>query len=82
MITTHEITDLMTGLDATGDDLRPDVPLEDQGIDSMDMTTLLVRIERTYSVAIPATVADELQTLDQLVDYVNSVEQNDSPHRA
>ncbi|GAB2713215.1 acyl carrier protein [Nocardia thraciensis] len=72
MITTHDITELMTGLDIDTATLQPDLPLEDQGIDSMDMTTLLARTETTYNITIPTHIADSLHTLDQLTHYVNS----------
>ncbi|WP_280380109.1 acyl carrier protein [Nocardia wallacei] len=73
MITASDISALMTGIDTGTETLEPHVPLQDQGVDSMDMTTLLTRIEKTYDITIPTATADELHSLDQLAEYVNSV---------
>lgn len=74
MITARDISALMTGIDTDVEPLDTNVSLTDQGVDSMDMTTLLTRIEKTYGVTIPSDAADELHSLDQLAEYVNSVQ--------
>ncbi|WP_167471976.1 acyl carrier protein [Nocardia arthritidis] len=75
MITATAIADLITGLDIDLDPatLAPDLPLDQQGLDSMDITTLLIAVEKTFAVKIPTTDADETLTLNQLADHINSV---------
>lgn len=38
----------------------------------MDISTLLVAVEKSYSVQIPPEEADQLQTLQDIADYVNT----------
>lgn len=72
MTTTRDIAELMKGFDVDIDALRADVPLEEQGVDSMDMSALLVGIERAYQVRISDVEAESLRTLDDLAARVNS----------
>lgn len=71
MTTTRDIAVLMTGFDVDIDTLRTDIPLEDQGVDSMDMSALLARIERAFHVEISEADAERLRTLDDLAARVN-----------
>lgn len=74
MITPGEIAQLITKTDIAIDPktLVDNLSLEDQGIDSMDISTLLVAVEKSYSVKIPPEEADQLQTLQAIADYVNT----------
>lgn len=69
---TGKIIELMNGFDVDTDALQTDLPLEEQGIDSMDMSALLVRIESTYHVEITDSEADNLRTLDDLAAHVDA----------
>ncbi|MGW4066360.1 acyl carrier protein [Nocardia grenadensis] len=71
MTTARDIAELMTDFDVDLDALRADLPLEDQGVDSMDMSALLVRIERAFHVEISDTEAESLRSLDDLAMRVN-----------
>lgn len=71
MTTPRDIAELMTGFDVDTDALRPDIPLEDQGVDSMDVSALLARIERAFHVEISDADAERLRTLDDLAARVN-----------
>ncbi|MEG8184149.1 acyl carrier protein [Nocardia terpenica] len=75
MITATAIADLFTGLDIDIDPatLAPSVPLDQQGLDSMDITTLLVAVEKAFAVKIPTASADDMLTLNQLAHHINSV---------
>ncbi|MGW0002865.1 acyl carrier protein [Nocardia grenadensis] len=71
MTTARDIAELMTDFDVDLDALRADLPLEDQGVDSMDMSALLVRIERAFHVEISDAEAESLRSLDDLAMRVN-----------
>ncbi|MGW6333081.1 acyl carrier protein [Nocardia rhamnosiphila] len=71
MTTARDIAELMTGSDVDTDALRADIPLEDQGVDSMDMSALLARIERAFHVEISDAEAESLRSLDDLASRVN-----------
>ncbi|MCO4822889.1 MAG: acyl carrier protein [Flavobacteriaceae bacterium] len=54
------------------DAIRDNEPLTEQGVDSLDFSTLLFNIEEEFGVEIPDEDIDDLQTVAQIVSYVNS----------
>ncbi len=52
--------------------LDSDKPLRDQGIDSLDFSSVLFNIEEEFGIEIPDADIDGLQTINQIVTYVNS----------
>lgn len=54
------------------DALENDKSLTDQGVDSLDFSSLLFNIEEEFGVEIPDEDIDELQTINEIVTYVNS----------
>ncbi|MEN9578504.1 MAG: Acyl carrier protein [Pseudomonadota bacterium] len=56
---------------------RSDVEREDSfsnlGADSLDLAELLMRVEQTFELRIPADSARELRSVGSLIDYVASV---------
>ncbi|MGW0182337.1 acyl carrier protein [Nocardia sp. NPDC003345] len=71
MTTTRDIAELMTGFEVDIDALRADIPLEDQGVDSMDMSALLARVEHAFHIEISDADAESLRTLNDLAVRVN-----------
>jgi len=54
------------------DALESDKSLTDQGVDSLDFSSLLFNIEEVFGVEIPDEDIDELLTIDQIQSYVNA----------
>jgi len=53
-------------------DLRTDVKLTDQGLDSLDLFSVLLSVQETFSVHIPDDDVDGLTTIDALLAYLNA----------
>ena len=52
-------------------ELKEDVSLTDQGLDSLDMATLLHHVEKKWAVAVPMESLVELRSLKDIADFVN-----------
>ena len=50
--------------------LRPDTPLADAGIDSLDSLTILFGIEEQFAISIPDDRARAIKTLGDMTDVV------------
>jgi len=60
--------------------LRPDANLElDLGLDSMERVELLTELEHRFSVKVPQAAANEIFTVQQLVEAVRPSDGNDKP---
>ncbi|OGX06023.1 MAG: hypothetical protein A3G87_08415 [Omnitrophica bacterium RIFCSPLOWO2_12_FULL_50_11] len=51
--------------------LRDDVKLSDQGIDSLEIFNVLLVISEKYDIDIPDEDSDHLNTIKQIVEYLN-----------
>ena len=51
--------------------VRDDVKLTDQGVDSLGMFNILLVLAERYDMEIPDRDAERLQTVDQIVAYFN-----------
>jgi len=75
MITTQDFIDIMKKIEikADLDHLDPDSPLSDQGIDSLDMISILFALEERYGVKIPEEEISEgrLSTMKTIIEYLN-----------
>ncbi len=54
------------------DKLDPAVLLSDQDVDSLDLSGMLLSIEEAFGVEIPDEDIDGIQTINDIVDYVNA----------
>lgn len=73
-VTASEIIALMkeAGLDkAVVDKLKIDVPLFQQGLDSMDLPVIAVATEKKYKVDLSDADATKLKTINAFVSFVN-----------
>ncbi len=53
-------------------EITPDANLvRDLGIDSLDYAEIVMEFEQTFTIQIPDTDAELLQTVSQAVDYIN-----------
>ena len=50
--------------------LKPDTPLADAGIDSLDSLTILFGIEESFGISIPDDRARAIKTLGDMTDVV------------
>ena len=73
-ITQKEILDLIEEADTLveTEKLKSDVPLTEQGIDSLDMANVYLLMEETFNIKIPNEDLSELQTIEQIMNYVNN----------
>jgi acyl carrier protein len=53
-------------------DIKVDTPLVSQGLDSLDMATLMLALEGSYKKAIPPEKAARLRTINDIVAFLNS----------
>jgi acyl carrier protein len=51
--------------------LDVDKPLREQGVDSLDFSGVLFNIEEIFGIEIPDEDIDDIQTINQIVEYVN-----------
>jgi acyl carrier protein len=73
MITTKDLRKELTKIDWDIDvrALRDDQPFIEQGLDSLDMISLLFCLEEVFSVKIPDKDVDSLKTLSDCARYLN-----------
>lgn len=53
------------------ENLRTDIKLTDQGVDSLGMFSLLLALQDKYGIEIPDADIDQVNTIDALVVYLN-----------
>jgi acyl carrier protein len=68
VIQTLAETDVSTPLTS----LKADVPLVSQGLDSLDLATLMLALESKYKKIIPPEQAARLKTVGEIVDFLNA----------
>ncbi len=51
--------------------LKNDMPLRDQGIDSLDVVNIYLLLEEKFDVKIPDEDLNKVQTIDTIVAYIN-----------
>ncbi|ASC64848.1 hypothetical protein B9P52_11265 [Achromobacter denitrificans] len=52
--------------------LRPDLKLTDQGIDSLDMFSVILALQEKYGIEISDDDIDGLHSIDQMTAYINA----------
>lgn len=79
MITANEIFKIMeeNEIDIDIDKLDYDVALNDQGVDSLDITSILFAVEEKYQIRIPDEDIEneKLSSINAIVEYVNNLEE-------
>ena len=56
------------------DSLTVDESLQDQGLDSYDRMSLLTEIEDKFDLELPDQVSNQLRTVNDIVNYLNSID--------
>ena len=54
------------------EEMKNDIPLSDQGIDSLDVVNVYLLLEEKFDVKIPDEDLDQVQTIDAIIEYVNN----------
>ena len=74
--TEHDVLELIKSLNIIppgSKDLSANIPLKEQGIDSLDMMTLFLNLEEKFGVKIPDAEIDNLVSIDRIAEYLNRV---------
>ncbi|MBI1240981.1 MAG: acyl carrier protein [Nostoc sp. RI_552] len=73
--TPKDIFDLVQELDLSTfppeQELLVDVPLNQQGVDSLDKMNIFIQLEEKYEIKIPDEDFDSLNTFTVISDYIN-----------
>lgn len=72
--TVENIKETIVEADVLGDveEMQSNVALSEQGIDSLDVVNVYLLIEEKFKVSIPDEDLDQVQTIDDIVTYVNN----------
>jgi len=72
-VTAEEIRAIVKEIGSRADisKLKNDVPLEEQGIDSLDMVNILLNIEENYKIKVPDEDISKVGTINNIVMYIN-----------
>lgn len=54
------------------ENLRSDLSLTDQGLDSLGMFSVVLALQEKYAVSIPDNEVDRLNTIEELIAYFNA----------
>ena len=57
---------------ADAGDLKCDIPLSEQGVDSLDVVNIYLLLSETFNIKIPDDDLDQLQTINAIVEYINN----------
>lgn len=58
-------------------DLDVDIPLIEQGCDSLDVVNVYMVIEEKFKIKIPDADLSKLLTINNMVDYINQKQQSE-----
>ncbi len=72
--TVENIKEIIAKADVLGnaEDMQSNVPLSEQGIDSLDVVNVYLLIEEEFDIKIPDEDLKQVSTIDDIVVYVNN----------
>lgn len=72
--TVENIIEVIVEAEVLGDanDMKTDVVLSEQGIDSLDVVNVYLLLEEKFDIRIPDEDINQVQTIDAMVEYVNN----------
>jgi len=72
--TVENIKEVIVEAEVLGDvsEMKSDVALAEQGIDSLDVVNVYLLLEEKFDVQIPDEDLDQVRTIDAIVEYINS----------
>lgn len=70
----EQVNSLLTEeFDVENSDLTPDADIQETlGLDSLSLVDLIALVQQNYKVVIPITEIHQIQTFDNLYDYIES----------
>ena len=70
----EQVNSLLTEeFDVESSDLTPDADIQETlGLDSLSLVDLIALVQQNYKVVIPITEIHQIQTFDNLYDYIES----------
>lgn len=54
------------------DEMKNDIPLSEQGIDSLDVVNVYLLLEEKFDVKIPDEDLGKVHTIDAIIEYINN----------
>ena len=72
--TVENIKEVIVEADVLGDvdEMKSDVPLSEQGIDSLDIVNVYLLLEEKFEVSIPDEDLEQVKTINDIVTYINN----------
>ena len=72
--TIENVKEVIAEAEVLGDanEMKHDVVLSDQGIDSLDVVNVYLLLEEKFDVKIPDEDLDKVQTINDIVKYIHS----------
>jgi len=72
--TVENIKEVIVEADVLGDvnEMKSDVALSEQGIDSLDVVNVYLLLEEKFGVQIPDEDLAQVRTIDSIVEYINN----------
>lgn len=72
--TIENVKEVILEADVLGDvnEMKSDVALSEQGIDSLDVVNVYLLLEEKFDVKIPDEDLDKVQTINTMVEYINN----------
>jgi len=72
--TVENIKEVILEAEVLGDvsDLKNDIALSKQGIDSLDVVNVYLLLEERFDVKIPDEDLNKVQTIDEIIEYINN----------
>lgn len=74
MLTADKVKEMLSSINGQVDanDLKNDLNLTDQGIESLDSFDFFLQVEEDFDVTVSDDQMDDLNTINKIVEYVNS----------
>lgn len=72
--TIENVKEVIAEAEVLGDvsDMKNDIPLSEQGIDSLDVVNVYLLLEEKFGVKIPDEDLGKVQTIDDIIEYINT----------
>lgn len=73
-VTVDKIKEIIkdTGVLTDSKDLKANIPLTEQGFDSLDLVNIFLQVEEEFNIKIPDEDISKVQNIEDLANYVNT----------
>ncbi|TKI71031.1 acyl carrier protein [Sulfurimonas crateris] len=71
--TVENVKEVIAEAEVLGDasEMKNDIPLRDQGIDSLDVVNVYLLLEEKFDIKIPDEDLSQVRTISDIVEYIN-----------